>query len=90
MSLDWGDGPQKLPAMRVLYVPLPSEAFEILSRLAARELRHPRQQAARLILDGLRREAEATGTGGPRQSGTWPNKPLGCRASDVGSDDARS
>ena len=42
--------------MKALYVALPAEAFEALRRLAARELRHPRQQAARLILDGLRRE----------------------------------
>ncbi len=42
--------------MKAIYVPLPAEAFEALRRLAARELRHPRQQAARLILDGLRRE----------------------------------
>ncbi len=42
--------------MKVIYVALPPDAFEALRRLAARELRHPRQQAARLILDGLRRE----------------------------------
>ncbi len=44
------------PLMKAIYVVLPTEAFEALRRLAARELRHPRQQAARLILDGLRRE----------------------------------
>ena len=42
--------------MKAIYVALPAEAFEALRRLAAHELRHPRQQAARLILDGLRRE----------------------------------
>jgi hypothetical protein len=42
--------------VKAIYVVLPPEAFEALRRLAARELRHPRQQAARLILDGLLRE----------------------------------
>ncbi len=46
-----------------MYVVLPAEAFEALRRLAARELRHPRQQAARLILDGLRREASDASLG---------------------------
>ncbi len=46
-----------------LYVPLPSEARAGLIQLARRELRHPRQQAALLILEGLRRHEVLTETG---------------------------
>jgi hypothetical protein len=49
--------------MKAIYVALPTEAFEALRRLAARELRHPRQQAARLILDGLRRDVSDASLG---------------------------
>ncbi len=44
--------------MRTLYVPLTQETFDELARVAARELRNPRQQAARFVIDGVRREAE--------------------------------
>ena len=44
-----------MSAVRVLYVPLPDEASDALDRLAERELRDPRHQAAYLVLDGLRR-----------------------------------
>ncbi|HVA85259.1 MAG TPA: hypothetical protein VNF73_02950 [Candidatus Saccharimonadales bacterium] len=42
--------------MKALYVPVTPEVFEALRRLAAREFRHPRQQAARLIVEGLDRD----------------------------------
>jgi hypothetical protein len=45
--------------MRAIYVALPSDAFEALRSLAVREQRYPRQQAVRLILEGL----ERSGTG---------------------------
>jgi len=41
--------------MRSIYVPLPEGAGDRLRELARRELRDPREQAAWLILDGLRR-----------------------------------
>lgn len=41
--------------MRSIYVPLPEGAAERLRELARRELRDPKAQAARLILDGLDR-----------------------------------
>lgn len=41
--------------MRSIYVPLPDGAGDRLRELARRELRDPREQAAWLILDGLRR-----------------------------------
>lgn len=39
---------------RNLYVSLPDPAWEALSRAAIREDRRPKEQARRLILDGLR------------------------------------
>lgn len=41
--------------MRSIYVPLPEGATDRLRDLARRELRDPREQAAWLILDGLKR-----------------------------------
>jgi hypothetical protein len=41
--------------VRSIYVPLPETATDKLRELAHRELRDPREQAAWLILDGLRR-----------------------------------
>ena len=41
--------------MRSLYVPLPEDATVRLRELARRELRDPREQAAWLILEGLKR-----------------------------------
>jgi len=41
--------------VRSIYVPLPEGAADRLRELARRELRDPREQAAWLILDGLRR-----------------------------------
>ena len=41
--------------MRNLYVPLPEPAVDRLRELAAREMRGTKEQAAVLILDGLRR-----------------------------------
>lgn len=41
--------------MRAIYVPLPEGAADRLRELATRELRDPREQAAWLILDGLKR-----------------------------------
>lgn len=41
--------------MRSIYVPLPEGAADRLRELARRELRDPREQAAWLILDGLKR-----------------------------------
>jgi hypothetical protein len=40
--------------MRSIYVPLPEEAADQLRELARREMRDPREQAAWLILVGLR------------------------------------
>ncbi len=47
----------KVQGMTALYVDLAPEAFEALRRLAARELRHPRREAAFLILKGLERDS---------------------------------
>lgn len=41
--------------MRQVYIPLSEGAIEQLRELARRELREPKDQAAWLILDGLRR-----------------------------------
>lgn len=41
--------------MRSIYVPLPEGASDRLRELARRELRDPKEQAAWLILDGLKR-----------------------------------
>ncbi len=41
--------------MRAIYVPLPEDAVERLRDLATAQRRDTRQQAAVLILDGLRR-----------------------------------
>jgi hypothetical protein len=41
--------------MRNLYVRLPEAAVDSLRELGRREMRDPKQQAAALILDGLRR-----------------------------------
>jgi len=41
--------------MRAIYVPLPEGVADRLRELARREMRDPREQAAWLILDGLRR-----------------------------------
>jgi hypothetical protein len=41
--------------MRSIYVPLPDGVADKLRQLARRELRDPKEQAAWLILDGLRR-----------------------------------
>ncbi|MCL5961822.1 MAG: hypothetical protein M1358_21325 [Chloroflexi bacterium] len=40
--------------MSSIYVPLPRPVADLLVELALREMRHPRQQAAVLILEGLR------------------------------------
>ena len=40
---------------RAIYVTLPETAIDALSRVAHRERRHPRGQAAVLILESLRR-----------------------------------
>jgi hypothetical protein len=40
--------------MRTIYVPLPEDAADRLRELARREMRGPREQAAWLILLGLR------------------------------------
>jgi hypothetical protein len=42
--------------MRAVYINLPDTALDALRKLAERETRAPKHQAARLILDGLRRE----------------------------------
>jgi hypothetical protein len=44
--------------MRSLYVPLSPEALDALRRLAARTLRTQHQQAAILIIEGLRRHGQ--------------------------------
>jgi hypothetical protein len=41
--------------MRNIYVPLPEQAVDQLRELAQRELRGAKEQAAALVLDGLRR-----------------------------------
>lgn len=50
---------------RSLYIPLPLDAAEALHRLALKELRTPKQQAARLIVDGLK-QAGALGDDQPK------------------------
>ena len=40
--------------MRCIYVPLPEEVADRLRELARREMREPREQAAWLILAGLK------------------------------------
>jgi hypothetical protein len=49
------DRPRDNYRVRSIYVPLPDPATDRLRELAQRELRDPREQAAWLILDGLRR-----------------------------------
>jgi hypothetical protein len=44
--------------VRNIYVPLPEDAVERLRELATRELRGTKDQAAWLILEGLRRSEE--------------------------------
>jgi len=51
--------------MRSIYVSLPEGAADRLHRLASRELRDPRAQAAWLILDGLRRAENLDRAGHP-------------------------
>ncbi len=41
--------------MRAIYIAIPEQAAEQLRVLATREYRSPRQQAAILLIDGLRR-----------------------------------
>ena len=41
--------------MRSIYIAIPEQAAEQLRSLAAREYRSPRQQAAILLIDGLRK-----------------------------------
>jgi hypothetical protein len=40
--------------MTSIYVPLPTRVADLLVQLALDEMRHPRQQAAVLIVEGLR------------------------------------
>jgi hypothetical protein len=42
-----------LPASRTVYVSLPTDAAEALCELSRREFRHPRDQAQKLLLEGL-------------------------------------
>lgn len=68
-----------------LYVPLPLEALEALHRLAVRNLRSQRQQAAYLILQGLKRSehvAAAQSDPGTKDTGE-PGRSRG-RLIDVG------
>jgi hypothetical protein len=44
-----------VPAPSNVYVPLPSSAADALRELARREFRHPRDQAQKLLVEGLRR-----------------------------------
>lgn len=46
--------------MRNIYVPLPEPAIEQLRQLAEQEYRGTKEQAAVLILDGLRRARHGT------------------------------
>ena len=50
-----------MPTPRSLYVTLPGDTAEALRELSVREFRHPRDQAAVLLLDGLRRAGLLTG-----------------------------
>lgn len=49
--------------MHALYVPLPAKIAEILLRLALSEMRHPRQEAVVLIVEGLRKRKLLTDEG---------------------------
>ena len=40
---------------RNIYIPLPDPAPEALYELAEREWRHPKEQASKLLVEGLRR-----------------------------------
>ena len=51
--------------MRNIYVPLPETAVEQVRELAGREYRGTKEQAAWLILDGLRREGMHANNEGP-------------------------
>ena len=44
-----------MPACRALYVPLAGEAADALFRLAEREYRQPRDQAAKLLVEAFER-----------------------------------
>lgn len=61
--------------MRSIYVPLPEGASDRLRELARRELRDPREQAAWLILDGLRRAGLDVDRKGPERVALAPARP---------------
>ena len=44
-----------MPLASNVYVPLPTAAAEALRELARREFRHPRDQARKLLVEGLQR-----------------------------------
>lgn len=61
--------------MKAIYVPLPEGAADRLRELALRELRDPREQAAWLILDGLRRAGLDVGLSGRESVALAPARP---------------
>lgn len=61
--------------MRSIYVPLPEEAADRLRELARREMRDPREQAAWLILAGLRAAGLAVDLASPERAALEPARP---------------
>jgi hypothetical protein len=59
-----------------VYVSLPSNAAEALRELARREFRHPRDQAQKLLVEGLQR-AGALPADSPNRAA--PSAPVGGR-----------
>lgn len=59
-----------MAAMDKLYVPLPPEALEALHQLAERHLRTQRQQAAYLIVEGLKRSNRRASPRAPERRNT--------------------
>jgi hypothetical protein len=58
--------------MRSIYVAIPENAVDQLRVLATRERRAPRQQAAMLIIDGLRRAGLDVDLASREQAGLAP------------------
>jgi len=65
--------------MRLVYVPMPAAVVAALTDLAAREWRSPRDQAAMLVIDGLRRAGVLADADAGRTTGGG-----GCSADDHG------
>jgi hypothetical protein len=80
-----------LPAPHSVYVSLPASAAEALRELSRREFRHPRDQAQKLLVEGLRAagalpaESPSVSVEAPATVGGHSNAPaLGSLATEQG------